>query len=42
MTIIPRRLWQIAGTLGIRTLNSSSTATTVSFDNLRADRLSGA
>jgi hypothetical protein len=33
---------QTAGTLGIRTLNSASTATTLSFDNLRADRISGA
>ena len=33
---------QTAGTLGIRTLNSSSTVTTLSFDNLRADRISGA
>jgi len=33
---------QSAGTLGIRTLNSSSTVTTLSFDNLRADRISGA
>jgi len=33
---------QTAGTLGIRTLNSASTAVTLSFDNLRADRTSGA
>jgi hypothetical protein len=33
---------QTAGTLGIRTVNSSSTVTTLSFDNLRADRISGA
>jgi hypothetical protein len=33
---------QTAGTLGIRTLNSASTAVTLSFDNLRADRISGA
>jgi hypothetical protein len=31
---------QTAGTLGIRTLNSSSTLTTISFDNLRADIIS--
>jgi N-acetylneuraminic acid mutarotase len=31
---------QTAGTLGIRTLNSASSATTLSFDNLRADRIS--
>jgi hypothetical protein len=33
---------QAAGTLGIRTLNSSATVTTLSYDNLRAERLSGA
>jgi Malectin domain/Kelch motif/Cep192 domain 4 len=33
---------QTAGTLGIRTLNSTSAVTTLSFDNLRADRISGA
>ena len=31
---------QTAGTLGIRTLNSASSVTTLSFDNLRADRIS--
>jgi hypothetical protein len=33
---------QTAGTLGIRTLNSAPSATTLSFDNLRADKISGA
>jgi hypothetical protein len=33
---------QTAGTVGIRTLNATSSAATLSFDNLRADRLSGA